>query len=220
MIMPAIAYELPELPYDYDALEPHIDAETLRIHHDQHHRRYANDLNEVLADYPSLADLSIEALLRNLDRVPEDIRPLVRYYGGGCANHQLFWKVMASASEAADAPTGALAEAIDETFGGFDPLVEAFTDAALTLFGSGWAFLTTDEEGTLRIETRANNDNPLDDGRGALFAVDCWEHAYYLAYRHRRDEYVEAWWNVLDWATVDDRYDWIPGSIEEFERER
>ena len=150
--MPAIAYELPELPYDYDALEPHIDAETLRIHHDQHHRRYANDLNEVLADYPGLADYSIEALLWNLDRVPEEIYPLARFYGGGCANHQLFWKVMAPALAAADAPTGALADTIDEAFGGLDAFVEAFTDAALSVFGSGWAFLTTDEEGTLWIE--------------------------------------------------------------------
>ena len=191
--MPAIAYELPELPYDYDALEPHIDAETLRIHHDQHHRRYANDLNEVLADYPGLANHSIEALLWNLDRVPEEIYPLARFYGGGCANHQLFWKVMAPALAAADAPTGALADAIDEAFGGLDAFVEAFTDAALSVFGSGWAFLTTDEEGTLRIEATANNDNPLTDSRGALFVLDCWEHAYYLSYRHRRDEYVEAW---------------------------
>ena len=218
--MPAIAYELPELPYDYDALEPHIDAETLRIHHDQHHRRYANDLNEVLADYPGLANHSIEALLWNLDRVPEEIYPLARFYGGGCANHQLFWKVMAPALAAADAPTGALADAIDEAFGGLDAFVEAFTDAALSVFGSGWAFLTTDEEGTLRIEATANNDNPLTDGRGALFVLDCWEHAYYLSYRHRRDEYVEAWWNVLDWATADDRYDRIPESIERFDRER
>ena len=218
--MPAIAYELPELPYDYDALEPHIDAETLRIHHDQHHRRYANDLNEVLADYPGLANHSIEALLWNLDRVPEEIYPLARFYGGGCANHQLFWKVMAPALAAADAPTGALADAIDEAFGGLDAFVEAFTDAALSVFGSGWAFLTTDEEGTLRIEATANNDNPLTDGRGALFVLDCWEHAYYLSYRHRRDEYVEAWWNVLDWAIADDRYDRIPESIERFERGR
>jgi Fe-Mn family superoxide dismutase len=174
----------------------------------------------VLADYPGLANHSIEALLWNLDRVPEEIYPLARFYGGGCANHQLFWKVMAPALAAADAPTGALADAIDEAFGGLDAFVEAFTDAALSVFGSGWAFLTTDEEGTLRIEATANNDNPLTDGRGALFVLDCWEHAYYLSYRHRRDEYVEAWWNVLDWATADDRYDRIPESIERFERER
>ena len=199
-----MAYELPPLPYPYNALEPHIDEMTMRIHHDAHHATYVNNVNQALANYPDLAALPIEELMRNLDRVPENIRTTVRNNGGGHANHSLFWVIMSP--NGGGQPGGELAEAINRTFGSFDNFKQQLTQAALTRFGSGWAWLSVDANGNLVVESTPNQDTPLMEGRTPILGVDVWEHAYYLKYQNRRNEYVAAWWNVVNWPEVERRY--------------
>jgi Fe-Mn family superoxide dismutase len=199
-----MAYELPPLPYPYNALEPYIDEMTMRLHHDAHHATYVNNVNQALANYPDLAALPIEELMRNLDRVPENIRTTVRNNGGGHANHSLFWVIMSP--QGGGQPSGELAEAINRTFGSFDNFKQQLTQAALTRFGSGWAWLSVDANGNLVVENTPNQDTPLMEGRTPILGVDVWEHAYYLKYQNRRNEYVAAWWNVVNWPEVERRY--------------
>ena len=199
-----MAHELPDLPYDHDALEPHIDAETMRIHHSKHHQGYVNNLNAALEKHPELADRSLEELLGDLDSVPEDIRTAVRNNGGGHANHSLFWPCMAPGS--GGTPSGELADAIDSAFGSFDALVETFSKAAATRFGSGWAWLCVDEGGGLVVTSTANQDNPVSEGLKPILGLDVWEHAYYLNYQNRRPDYVKAWWNVVNWEQVSENF--------------
>lgn len=195
-----MAHELPDLPYAHDALEPHIDAETMRIHHSKHHQGYVNNLNAALEKHPEFADKSLEELLGDLDSVPEDIRIAVRNNGGGHANHSLFWPCMAPGS--GETPSEELADAIDFTFGSFDAFVEMFSKAAATRFGSGWAWLCVDGDGGLVVTSTANQDNPVSEGLKPILGLDVWEHAYYLNYQNRRPDYVEAWWNVVNWERV------------------
>ena len=199
-----MAHELPDLPYDHDALEPHIDAETMRIHHSKHHQGYVNNLNAALEKHPELADRSLEELLGDLDSVPEDIRTAVRNNGGGHANHSLFWPCMVPGS--GGTPSGELADAIDSAFGNFDALVETFSKAAATRFGSGWAWLCVDEGGGLVVTSTANQDNPVSEGLKPILGLDVWEHAYYLNYQNRRPDYVKAWWNVVNWEQVSENF--------------
>jgi Fe-Mn family superoxide dismutase len=200
-----MAYELPPLPYPYNALEPHIDEQTMRIHHDKHHGTYVTNVNNALANQPDLAALPVEQLIQNLSRVPEDIRTTVRNNGGGHANHSLFWQIMAP--NAGGQPSGALAEAINQTFGSFDAFKDQFSKAATGRFGSGWAWLTMDGSGALRIESTPNQDSPLMEGRTPILGLDVWEHAYYLKYQNRRPEYIAAWWNVVNWPQVGKNYE-------------
>jgi superoxide dismutase, Fe-Mn family len=200
-----MAYELPPLPYDYNALEPYIDEQTMRIHHDKHHGTYVTNVNNALANQPDLAALPVEQLIQNLGRVPEDIRTVVRNNGGGHANHSFFWQIMAP--NAGGQPSGALAAAITQTFGSFDALKDQFSKAATGRFGSGWAWLTLDGSGALRIESTPNQDSPLMDGRTPILGLDVWEHAYYLKYQNRRPEYIAAWWNVVNWPQVGKNYE-------------
>ena len=197
-----MAHQLPPLPYAFDALEPHIDAQTMQIHHGKHHQAYVTNLNAALEKYPDLQSKSIEDLLRDINRVPEDVRPAVRNNGGGHMNHPAFWKWMAP--KAGGAPSGALADAIKSTFGSFDGFKEQFTKAGVTRFGSGWAWLI-DTNGKLSIESTANQDQPIMEGKKAVLGVDVWEHAYYLKYQNRRPDYIAAWWNVVNWAEVSAR---------------
>ena len=199
-----MTYELPPLPYAYDALEPHIDEQTMHLHHDKHHQTYITNVNAALQSHPDLANMPVEQLIGNLNGVPEDIRTTVRNNGGGHANHTLFWQVMAP--NAGGQPSGALAEAITQTFGGLDALKEQMTKAATTRFGSGWAWLSTDNGGKLQVESTANQDSPLMEGRTPLLGLDVWEHSYYLKYQNRRPEYITAWWNVVNWPEVARRY--------------
>ena len=198
-----MAHELPDLPYDYDALGPHIDAETMKIHHSKHHQGYVNNLNAALEKHPELADKSLEDLLGDLDSVPEDIRTAVRNNGGGHANHSLFWPCMAPGS--GGTPSGELAGAIDSAFGSFDAFAEAFSKAAATRFGSGWAWLCVDGGG-LVVTSTANQDNPVSEGLKPILGLDVWEHAYYLNYQNRRPDYVKAWWNVVNWGQVSENF--------------
>jgi len=200
-----MAYELPPLPYDYNALEPYIDEQTMRIHHDRHHGTYVTNVNNALANHPDLAALPVEQLIQNLGRVPEDIRTTVRNNGGGHANHSFFWLIMAP--NVGGQPSGALAEAITQTFGSFDAFKDQFSKAAAGRFGSGWAWLTLDGSGALRIESTPNQDSPLMDGRTPILGLDVWEHAYYLKYQNRRPEYIAAWWNVVNWPQVGKNYE-------------
>ncbi len=197
-------YTLPPLPYAYDALEPHVDERTMRIHHDKHHAGYVNNLNAALESNSSLAAKSLEALLGDLGSVPESIRTAVRNNGGGHANHSLFWEVMKPGG--ANTPDGPLAGALDKAFGGFEAFKEAFGKAAMTRFGSGWAWLTVDGSGKLAVESTPNQDTPLMEGRTPVLGCDVWEHAYYLHYQNRRADYVTAWWNVVNWSEVAKRY--------------
>ena len=198
-----MAFELPPLPYDYAALEPSIDEQTMRIHHDKHHGTYVNNLNAALENQPNLQGKSIEELLRDINSVPENIRTAVRNNGGGHANHTMFWEIMAP--NAGGQPSGALAEAINSSFGGFDAFKEQFTKAATTRFGSGWVWLLADG-GRLEITSTANQDSPLMEGRVPILGLDVWEHAYYLKYQNRRPEYINAWWNVVNWNAVAERF--------------
>ena len=200
-----MAYELPPLPYDYNALEPYIDEQTMRIHHDKHHGTYVTNVNNALANHPDLAALPVEQLIQNLGRVPEDIRTTVRNNGGGHANHSFFWPIMAP--NAGGQRSGALAEAINQTFGGFDAFKDQFAKAAAGRFGSGWAWLTLDGSGALRVESTPNQDSPLMEGRTPILGLDVWEHAYYLKYQNRRPEYIAAWWNVVNWPQVGKNYE-------------
>ncbi len=199
-----MAYELPPLPYSHDALEPHIDTQTMQIHHGKHHNAYVTNLNKALEQHAALAEQSIEALVSNLSTVPEDIRGAVRNNGGGHANHSLFWTVMAPGK--GGAPTGALAEKIDATFGGFEAFKEQFAKAGATRFGSGWAWLSLEGGGNLVVESTPNQDSPLMEGRTPLLGLDVWEHAYYLNYQNRRPDYIAAFWNLVDWDAVNERY--------------
>jgi Fe-Mn family superoxide dismutase len=197
-----MAHQLPPLPYAFDALEPHIDAQTMQIHHGKHHQAYVTNLNAALEKHPELQSKTVEELLKGINSVPEDIRTAVRNNGGGHANHTMFWQIMAP--NAGGAPTGAIAEAITSTFGGFDKFKEEMNKAGATRFGSGWAWLN-DVGGKLVIESTANQDSPIMDGKKPIFGIDVWEHAYYLKYQNRRPDYLAAWWNVVNWAEINKR---------------
>jgi Fe-Mn family superoxide dismutase len=202
------AFVLPPLPYAFDALEPAIDAETMRLHHGKHHATYVAKLNEAVAAAPELAGKSVEELLRDLARVPETVRTAVRNHGGGHANHTLFWTSMRPASGAAGAaPAGRLAAAIQAQFGSFDGLREQLSRSAAGVFGSGWAWLTLDAGRKLALATSPNQDSPLSSGQVPLLGIDVWEHAYYLKYQNRRADYLQAFYSVVDWATVGRRYE-------------
>lgn len=196
-------YTLPPLPYAHDALEPHVDALTMEIHHSKHHQAYVNNLNAAL-DGNELGKLPVEELIADLDAVPEAVRGAVRNNGGGHANHSLFWRVMSPSG--GGAPGGALAAAIDTDLGGFEAFKDAFTKAALTRFGSGWAWLSVTPEKKLVVESSANQDSPLMHGNTPVLGLDVWEHAYYLQYQNRRPEYIGAFFNVIAWAEVERRY--------------
>jgi Fe-Mn family superoxide dismutase len=198
-----MAYTVPPLPYAFDALEPHIDAKTMEIHHDKHHAAYVNNLNNAIAD-TDLGAQSIESLCMNIDKVPEKIRTAVRNNGGGHANHSLFWTIMGPG--AGGAPSGALADAIKSELGGFDAFKEAFTKAGATRFGSGWAWLSLDKSKKLVVESTPNQDSPLMHGNTPLLGCDVWEHAYYLKYQNRRPDYLAAFFNVINWSAVAERY--------------
>jgi len=199
-----MAHELPKLSYAYDALEPHIDARTMEIHHTKHHQAYINNLNAALEKAPDLKQKSLEELLRGIQQVPESIRTAVRNNGGGHANHTLFWQVMAP--KAGGQPSGKLGEGIVKTFGGFDAFKDQFNAAAAGRFGSGWAWLVV-KDGKLAVESTANQDSPLMDGKTPILGLDVWEHAYYLKYQNRRPDYVAAWWNVVNWDEVARRFE-------------
>ena len=194
-----MAHELPKLPYDFAALEPHIDAQTMQIHHGKHHQAYINNLNTALEKHPDLQSKSVEELCRGINSVPEAIRTAVRNNGGGHWNHSQFWKWMGPG--AGGAPTGALGSAINSAFGSFDKFKEEFAKAAVGRFGSGWAWLI-DEGGKLEVIAKPNQDSPLIEGKTPILGVDVWEHAYYLKYQNRRPDYVAAWWNVVNWNEV------------------
>ncbi|MCU1384502.1 MAG: Superoxide dismutase [Acidobacteria bacterium] len=197
-----MAHTLPALPYPTDALEPHIDKMTMEIHHGKHHNAYVTNLNAALDKHPELQSKSIEDLLKSINTVPEDIRTAVRNNGGGHANHSMFWQVMGP--NAGGAPTGAIADAITGSFGGFDKFKEELKKAGVGRFGSGWAWVI-DQGGKLAIESSANQDSPLMEGKKVVFGVDVWEHAYYLKYQNRRPDYLDAWWNVVNWNEINKR---------------
>ncbi|HEX7183812.1 MAG TPA: superoxide dismutase [Thermoanaerobaculia bacterium] len=196
-------HELPPLPYAFDALEPHIDAQTMQIHHDKHHATYVTKLNEALDKEPGLGGKSVEELLRSIDQVPESIRGAVRNHGGGHANHTLFWEVMGPGG--GGNPSGDLAAAIDSGFGSFESFKEKLTNAAANQFGSGWGWLVA-SDGKLDVIARPNQDSPLMEGKTPILGVDVWEHAYYLKYQNRRPDYLAAWWNTINWQAVADRF--------------
>jgi len=197
-------YTLPPLPYDFAALEPHIDAKTMEIHHDKHHQAYVTNLNAALKDHPDHQGKSIEDLISKMEVLPEAIRMAVRNNGGGHANHSLFWTVMKPGG--GGEPVGALASAIGSELGGFAAFKEAFAKAATTRFGSGWAWLLVGPDGKLAVASMPNQDNPLMEGKTPLLGLDVWEHSYYLKYQNRRPDYIAAWWNTVDWQAVDARY--------------
>ncbi|MFC6039876.1 superoxide dismutase [Paenisporosarcina macmurdoensis] len=199
-----MAYELPQLPYAYDALEPHIDKDTMNIHHTKHHNAYVTNLNNALAGHDDLLSKSVEELIANLDAVPEAARTAVRNNGGGHANHSLFWELLSATG--GGNPSGKLAEAIDAKFGSFDSFKEEFAKAATTRFGSGWAWLSLNN-GELELTSTPNQDSPIMDGNTPLLGLDVWEHAYYLNYQNRRPEYIAAFWNVVNWDEVSKRYE-------------
>ena len=198
-----MALSLPDLPYDYAALEPTIDEQTMRIHHDKHHQAYVDNANKAL-EGSDWADRSVEEILQSLESVPDDIRTAVRNNAGGHANHTLFWEIMGP--NGGGSPSGALASAIDETFGGLDQLKAAVNDAGVKRFGSGWSWLVLDG-GSLAVMSTANQDSPLSDGKTPLLGIDVWEHAYYLKYQNRRPDYLAAWWDVVNWDAVAQRFE-------------
>ena len=200
-----MAHTLPPLPYDYAALEPHIDEQTMRIHHDKHHAAYVNNLNTALEGNADLQGLGIEALLGKLSAVPEATRAAVRNNGGGHYNHTLFWELMAPGG--AKEPSGKLADSIKAAFGGFDAFKEQFAKAGMGRFGSGWAWLVKGGDGKVSIESTPNQDSPVMDGKFPVLGCDVWEHAYYLKYQNRRADYLAAWWNVVNWTVAGRRYD-------------
>ncbi len=199
-----MAHELPKLPYGYDALEPHIDARTMEIHFSKHHQGYVNKLNAALEKHADLQKKNVEDLLRGIDKIPETIRTAVRNNGGGHANHSLFWTVMTRGG--GGEPGGKLAAAIASTFGDFAKFKELFSSAAGSRFGSGWAWLVV-HQGKLAVESSPNQDSPLMDGQTPILGLDVWEHAYYLKYQNRRPDYIQAWWNVVNWDEVAKRFD-------------
>jgi Fe-Mn family superoxide dismutase len=199
-----MSFELPALPYAYDALEPHIDARTMEIHHSKHHAAYVNNLNKALEGQAALQKKSVEELLSNLNAIPEAIRAAVRNNGGGHYNHSMFWPSMAA--NGGGEPKGSLASGISKAFGGFDAFKEKFSTAAATRFGSGWAWLVIDG-GELKVMSTANQDNPVSEGMKPVLGLDVWEHAYYLKYQNRRPDYIAAWWNVVNWKTVGEQFE-------------
>lgn len=198
-------FTLPDLPYDFAALEPHIDEQTMRIHHGKHHATYVTNLNAALEKHPEIQAGSIEELLRDFDRIPEDIKTAVRNNGGGHANHSLFWQIMGP--NAGGEPSGALADAIRATFGGFAELKEKVNNGGKGRFGSGWTWLVVGADGALQVTDTANQDSPLMSGQTPILGIDVWEHAYYLKYQNRRPDYLEAWWNVVRWDEVARRFE-------------
>jgi Fe-Mn family superoxide dismutase len=205
-------YALPPLPYPYDALEPHIDKMTMEIHHTRHHQTYVNNVNKALEQVPeALRNLPIEDLLRQIDRVPESLRTVVRNNGGGHANHSLFWVIMSP--NGGGKPTGKLAEAVDRTFGSFDSFKDKLSTTAINHFGSGWGWLCVNGQGQLVVKSTPNQDSPYMEGLIPILGIDVWEHAYYLKYQNRRAEYVAAWWNVVNWPEVARRYEEALASI-------
>jgi superoxide dismutase, Fe-Mn family len=201
----AASFTLPPLPYDYNALEPYIDAQTMQLHHDKHHAAYVTNLNAALNKHPELKIKTLEELVKASDQVPEDIREVVRNNGGGHANHTLFWQSMSP--KGGGKPTGKLATAIDQTFGSFEKFQQAFETAGTKRFGSGWVWLVKNQKGTLEIITTPNQDSPLANGALPILGNDLWEHAYYLKYQNRRPEYLKAWWNVVNWPEATKRFD-------------
>ena len=199
-----MAYEVPPLPYDYAALEPHIDEQTMHLHHDKHHAAYVTNLNAAIEKHPELGNKSAEDLIRDLNSVPDDIRTAVRNNGGGHVNHSMFWQLMSP--NGGGEPTGAISDAINSTFGSLDALKQQFNDAGVKRFGSGWVWLCSDAGGSLHIESTANQDNPLSEGHQPILGNDVWEHAYYLKYQNKRPAYLEAWWNVVNWPEVERRF--------------
>jgi Fe-Mn family superoxide dismutase len=197
-----MAHSLPPLPYPADALEPHIDKQTMEIHHGKHHNAYVTNLNAALEKHPELQSKSAEELIKGINTVPDAIRTAVRNNGGGHINHSMFWQIMGP--NAGGAPTGAIADAIKASFGSFDAFKEQFAKAGAGRFGSGWAWVV-DQGGKLAIESTPNQDNPMMDGKKPVFGIDVWEHAYYLKYQNRRPDYISAWWNVVNWAEVNKR---------------
>jgi Fe-Mn family superoxide dismutase len=200
-----MAHELPPLPYPKEALEPHIDAQTMEIHHDKHHAAYVNNLNKAIAGKPDLEKRSINELISHLDSIPQEVRTAVRNNAGGHANHTMFWKLMGP--NAGGKPSGKLAEDIDATFGSFDAFKEKFEAAGVGRFGSGWAWLIVNKAGKLEITSTANQDNPIMEGNKPVLGNDVWEHAYYLKYQNRRPDYLKAWWNVLNWNEATKNYE-------------
>jgi superoxide dismutase, Fe-Mn family len=202
-----MAYTLPELPYDFNALEPHIDEQTMRIHHGKHHAAYITNVNKALEPHPDLAKQTIEDLLADIDHVPADIRTTVNNNGGGHSNHSIFWTIMAPEGKGGGGePSGPLAEALTGGFGNVAKFKEMLANAAMTRFGSGWAWLCLDKAGKLVIESFANQDSPICRGYKPLLGVDVWEHAYYLKYQNRRADYLAAWWRVVNWSKVAERF--------------
>ncbi len=199
-----MAHTLPPLPYAPDALEPHIDSQTMLIHHDKHHQAYVNNLNAAIEKAPELASWSLDDICKNIAKVPEAVRGAVRNNGGGHWNHSLFWTLMHKAD--GGEPTGKLADAIKAAFGDFGAFKEKFAAAGVGRFGSGWAWLIAGKDGALTIESTPNQDNPLMDGKHAVLGLDVWEHAYYLKYQNKRPDYIGAWWNVVNWNEVSNRY--------------
>ncbi|WP_214454366.1 superoxide dismutase [Aeromonas dhakensis] len=199
-----MSHTLPALAYAYDALEPHIDALTMEIHHSRHHQTYINNLNAALADHPELAALPVEELLARFDSLPVQLQGAVRNHGGGHANHSLFWRVMSP--QGGGEPAGELTAAIQRDLGGFEAFKQAFTQAALSRFGSGWAWLVVDGSGKLQVVSSANQDSPLQDGLVPILGLDVWEHAYYLKYQNKRPDYIAAFYKVIDWNEVARRY--------------
>ncbi|MBF2073319.1 MAG: superoxide dismutase [Synechococcales cyanobacterium C42_A2020_086] len=198
-------FTLPPLPYDYAALEPYIDAETMQFHHDKHHAAYVKNLNAAVDKHPQLKTMTAEELVSDINALPEDVRTTIRNNGGGHLNHSLFWEIMGP--NGGGEPTGAIATAIQEAFGGFSAFQQAFNEAGANRFGSGWAWLVLRPNGRLEVTSTANQDSPLMDGNQPIMGNDVWEHAYYLKYRNRRDEYLNAWWNVVNWDAVNQRYE-------------
>ena len=199
-----MAYELPPLPYDYNALEPYIDEETMHLHHDKHHQAYVNNLNTALQGQSQFENMSVDDLMRNINSVPESIRTAVRNNGGGHANHSMYWQIMKP--NGGGEPTGDLANAINSAFGSFDQFKAAFNDAGAKRFGSGWAWLVIGPDGKLAVTSSANQDSPLMEGQYPVMGNDVWEHAYYLKYQNRRPDYLAAWWNVVNWDEIAKRY--------------
>lgn len=199
-----MAFTLPDLPYAHDALEPHIDTETMHLHHDKHHNTYVNNLNAAIEKYPELAAKDIDTLIAELDQVPAEIRTAVQNNGGGHANHTLFWEIMGP--NAGGEPTGEIKAAIDATFGSFDAFKEKFAAAATSRFGSGWAWLVVDKDGNLEVMSTANQDSPLTIGKTPVLTIDVWEHAYYKKFSNVRPDYIKAFWNVVNWDEVNKRF--------------
>lgn len=202
-------YELPKLPYEYDALEPYIDAKTMEIHYTKHHQAYVNNLNAALEKHPEIADRPLKELLRDIEKVPEDIRTAVRNHGGGHANHSFFWTIMGphaglpTEGAVSNEPHGEIGEVIMHTFSDFAKFKDEFAKAAAGVFGSGWAWFIADKNGKFLIRTTPNQDSPLMEGQKPILGLDVWEHAYYLKYQNKRPDYIAAWWNVVDWKAVE-----------------